>query len=360
MTKVLHISDLHYAPKHLAWVDKAVSFAIETAIREGCALAIISGDSFDHALEVHEPAVSAYVRQVVTLAGFMPVIVLQGTHSHDRPGCLDVLKAIPAKHEIVVADMPTQYTLAGCTVSCLPSINKADTAFDLDAALAGFAADKGSGMPHILTAHGTVTGCVTESNFAMVSPDHEFSLELLATAEADAVMLGHIHKHQAWPDIRTPAGAATTIAYAGSITRLTHGHTDPAGFLIWDVEPGAASFRFFEAPSRQLRHIEFSGPPDMAALRKLAKEVGPDDAVRVRFEVDEEFATSVDKAAIRALFAGAGEVKLEGRVLPVQRVRAEGIGRAVTLADKLTHWAKATGSEHALPGLLDKLARLQG
>ena len=205
-----------------------------------------------------------------------------------------------------------------------------------------------------------MTGCQTESGYAMVSPDHEFSVDTLALADTDAVMLGHIHAHQSWPGVLTPTGARSTIAYPGSLARLVHGHHDPVGFLIWDVAPGSASFEFCPSPARQLLEITFDGPPDMDDLRELAKTVKPDDAVRVRFEVDEEHASLIDRDAIRALFAGAETLKIEGRVLPVQRVRAEGIGRALTLADKLARWAKTTDSTEALARLQDKLALLQG
>ena len=369
--KVFHVADLHYGPRHLAWVDRAMTHAVDVAIAERCDLAIVAGDSFDHALNVHEPAVAAYLRQVVKLAESMPVVVLQGTYSHDRPGSLDVLKAIPTRHAIHVADTPTQWEVAGVLVTALPSLNKADSAIAETGAqgwvrstLRGFAERnaqaRADGMPTILVTHGTVTGCQTESGYAMVSPDHEFSVDTLADADADAVLLGHIHAHQAWPDVLTQSGARSTIAYPGSLARLVHGHRAPVGFLIWDISPGAARFDFRPSPARQLLEITFDGPPNMEELEELAKSVTAEDAVRIRFEIDEEHAASVDRDAIRELFAGAETLKIEGRVLPVQRVRAEGIGRAATLAAKLEHWAKTTDSEHALTRLQDRLSLLQG
>jgi exonuclease SbcD len=97
----------------------------------------------------------------------------------------------------------------------------------------------------------------------------------------------------------------------------------------------------------------------MDELRALAAEAGPDDAIRIRWEIDEEHAGSVDKALIRDLFAGAESCKLEARVLPVQRVRAAGIGKAMSLADKLAYWAGTTGSTGALERLQDRLALVQ-
>lgn len=368
--KLLHIADLHYGPRHLAWIEKAMSHAVDTAIAERCDLAVIAGDSFDHALSTHDPAFAAYVRQVVRLAGEMPVVVLQGTFSHDRPGALDVLKVVPTLHPIIVADTVASHDIAGMRICTLPSLNKADPAVMAEGAHAWTARTLGefaeanrearaAGMPTILVTHGTVGGCTTESGYSMVSPDHEFSVGNLAAADADAVFLGHIHRHQSWPDVLTPSGARTTIAYPGSLARLVHGHLEPVGFLIWDIEPGYARFAFHKSPARRLVEIAFDGPPDLDELRTLAADIGPDDAVRIRWSIDEEHVASIDKALIRELFAGAETVKLEPRVLPVQRTRAAGIGRARTLAERIRVWCEVTGSMPAVDRLTARLERLQ-
>jgi exonuclease SbcD len=140
---------------------------------------------------------------------------------------------------------------------------------------------------------------------------------------------------------------------------LVHGHHDPVGFLVWDMEPGKAGFTFHASPARQLLEISFDGTPDLDDLRELAAQVQPDDAVRIRWMVDEEHAASIDKAFIRELFANAESIKLEARVLPVQRVRASGIGKALSLADKLSVWAESTDSKDALERLLPRLEWLQ-
>jgi exonuclease SbcD len=368
--KLLHIADLHYGPRHLAWIEKAMSHAVDTAIAEKCDLAVIAGDSFDHALSTHDPAFVAYVRQVVRLAGEMTVVVLQGTFSHDRPGALDVLKVVPSAHPIIVADTVASRDIAGMRLCTLPSLNKADPAVMAEGAYAWTARTLGefadanrearaAGMPTLLVTHGTVTGCTTESGYAMVSPDHEFSGGNLAAADADAVFLGHIHRHQSWPDVLTPSGARTTIAYPGSLARLVHGHLEPVGFLIWTIEPGSARFMFHESPARQLVEIAFDGPPDLDELRTLAADIGPDDAVRIRWSIDEEHVASVNKALIREIFAAAETVKLEPRVLPVQRIRAAGIGQARTLAERIRVWCEVTGSMPAADRLTARLERLQ-
>lgn len=371
-TKLFHTGDLHYGRNgQLPWIDLAMTNAVDVAIAENCVAAVLAGDSFDHALNVHEPAFSAFMRQVMRLSSHMPTLVLAGTFSHDRPGSLDVLKDIPTKYPLIVADEIGVHDLAGVRVCVLPSLNKANPEVMKEGAhewtrrqLAGFAQGnqdaRSRGQSSVLVSHGTLLGAITESGYSMVSPDLEFSAENLAAADADAVLLAHIHRHAIWPNVLTPSGSRTSIAYPGSIARLVHGHTVPVGFLIVDLEPGhAATFEFHESPSRQFLEIDFPGLPDMDEIRHIAAKAGPDDAVRIRWTVDEEHAAAVDKQAIRDLFVGVDSLKLEPRVLPVQRVRAAGIGRAVTLADKLRHWAETTGSMEAMPRLLDRLEMVQ-
>lgn len=365
MARIAHISDIHYGRAgQLHWIDRAMQAAIDTAIAQACDLAVLGGDLFDHALSSHDPAFVAAVQAAARLGNAMPTVILQGTHSHDRLGALDVFRALGTKHSIFVCDKPKQFELAGVLISALPSLNRADPNQRPSAAvLAGFAEAnqkaRAEGKPTMVLTHGTVTGSTTESRYAMVGPDHEFGVQELASADADAVLLGHIHRHQSWPDALTPSGSRSTIAYSGSLARLVHGHHDPAGFLVWDIEPGKASFTFHESPARQLLEIAFDGPPDMDDLRELAAQVQPNDAVRIRWTIDEEHAASIDKAFIRELFAGAESVKTEGRVLPVQRVRAAGIGRALSLADKLSVWAESTDSTDAMERLLTRLEWLQ-
>src|SRR5205814_7073273 len=85
MIRVGHFSDLHYCAKNLEEADRCFGFAVDEAIRRGIEVAVISGDATDHALEMHNPAVERLERQVVKLAEHCPVLMLQGTFSHEPP-----------------------------------------------------------------------------------------------------------------------------------------------------------------------------------------------------------------------------------------------------------------------------------
>lgn len=388
---IAHASDLHYCEKHLEWVDQAVGAFVDGAIEQGAAVAILSGDSFDHQVHVHEPAAHAFLAQVRRLADAMPVLVLQGTFSHDRPGSLNILRTLGGRHPVHVADRIHQVALVGgawvasdgfrfepdqldrpdgvsaprLVVSCLPSIHRgaivaaagkedADAGALIEQVCQGWAEPnrkaQALGVPTVLTAHGTVNGAVTESRFAMVSPDHEFSPGALFAAEASAGMVGHIHAHNAWEH------QGRRIAYPGSITRLVHGHDEPTFWLLWTVRPDSADFQPVPTPARELVAVTFDGPPDLEQLRQIADQV-KGAHVRVRWSVDEEHRDAVDVEAIRQVLAGAAELKLEGRINPVQRTRAQGISQADSLADKLGRWGEVTETETG--PLLERLQDLQ-
>jgi exonuclease SbcD len=386
--RIAHFADLHYCPRHLEQVDCCFGHAIEQAVASGADVAVIAGDSFDTTMGIHEPAYAAFLSRALQLADAMPLLILQGTFSHDRLGSLEALKRLRAKYPILVADEPGQWALCHdgalfwdkvkpgsaplvrgdrAVFSCLPSLNKADPAIrEHDGGAAGYVADlltqwgeanavyRAADLPTVLISHGTVNGCLTESNYAMVSPDHEFSVSTLYKAQAQATMLGHIHKHQAWED------NGRTIAYSGSIARLVHGHHDPVGYLMWELGANSAAFEFHPTPAHELIDITFDGPPDMDELRTLAGQYTSDmHHVRIRYEIDQDHAHTIDKEAIREMFTAAGDVRIEATVYPVQSIRASGIGKAMTLREKLGYWAATTGDEHRLDGLEDRLEMLQ-
>jgi len=386
--RLAHFSDLHYCAKHLRWVDAAFAHAIEHAKANGADAAVISGDSFDAAISLHEPAVNAFIRRVKDIADCMPVLILQGTHSHDRPGSLAPLRALG--DNIVVAEHICQVALtdsgwviseghtfdvdsatlrrARAVFSCLPSVNKGGVAAALGCEMAAEktgdvvrdlclswapANDKAriSGIPTIMVSHGTVNGCVTETARAMVSPDHEFTAHALFSAGATATMLGHIHAHQGWED------GGHIIAYPGSITKLIYGHKGQTGYLLWDVGPVSAAYDHVPCPSREMIELEFPGMPDMDEIERISY-MASGAYVRVRCSVDEEHRASIDRNGIMALLAAAEEIKLEVRINPVQRQRAAGIGAESTLAEKIKRWCEITDTD-ATP-LLDRLSTIQG
>jgi exonuclease SbcD len=374
MLRVAHFSDLHYAGATLTEVDRCFRFAVDQAIVRGVDCAVISGDSTDHALEVHAPAVEALARTIRRLADHCPVLMLQGTFSHEPPGALSLFRLLGGRFRVHVADRLQQVALIenGCwrespgwhfeqiptgaraVFSCVPTVNKAVVAAamgateaaaavgeQLTALLRGFApsnaAARAAGVPTIGVSHGTVYGCTTEHGVPMAGFDHEFTTGSLFGAAAQAFLLGHIHKHQCWEQ------DGRVIAYAGSIGRLHYGEQGDKGFLIWSVDAGSVHFELIATPAKRTVEISFDGLPELEELQECARAIDVTGAfVRVRWTMPEEDRHEVDRLAIQGIFGAAAEVKLEGRVIPVVRTRAAGISQEASIAAKIGVWARLT------------------
>jgi exonuclease SbcD len=378
--KIAHFSDLHYSPDNLVESDRCFSFAVGDAIKQKAGVGVISGDSTDHRLDAHAPSLHALATQVHRLANAMPVLMLQGTFSHEPPGTLNNFALMGGVHEVFIADRVQQVARAGgrftpssgpvftprefreivsmqpeVVFTCLPTVNKGQLAVSVGALAAGteladvlaaYLAAAGrvnielraAGIPTVGVSHGTVNGCTTEHGVTMAGFDHEFSIGALFDAECSAFMLGHIHKNQFWER------AGRRIAYPGSIGRFHYGEEGDKGYLLWGVFADESVSLLIPTPSRQMLSVEFDGPPDMARLAEVAAAAG-DKFVRVRWQVDEEHRQSVDRDAIAAMFADASGLKMEPRVLPVIRSRAQGISLETTVEGKVVRWCELANVE---------------
>lgn len=373
--KVAHMSDLHYSSENLQEADRCFTAAVTQAIQAKVDCAIITGDSTDHALDAHQPALRALARQIQRLADTCPVLMLQGTFSHEPQGFLRLLAMVGSRHPITVADRigsfglrmdgkaiepvktGTSYQLV---LHTLPTLNKADIAAMsssqdephvqarqlVASVLDGWSPVnrllRKQGTPSMVLSHGTVFSSVSEHGVPMAGTDHELELGSLFASEATGVALGHIHKQQEWHEDQY--GVAQVIAYAGSIGRFHHGEIGDKCWLEWNLCADGAEIQKHATPAKRTIDLSFEGAPDLDFLRARAHDC-EGAHVRVRYAVDEESRDKVDRAAIRAILADAGvaDVQIEGRILIVQRQRAAGIS-SVTLDQKLQMWCEATNT----------------
>jgi DNA repair protein SbcD/Mre11 len=384
MIRIAQFSDLHYSEKNLIEADRCFGFAVDAAIRRGAQVAVISGDSTDHALDVHSPAVERLARQVRRLADHCPVLMLQGTYSHEPPGTLAIFRLLGGRYGVHVADRIAQVALqstgtwresdgwrfdrvpedALVVFTCVPTVNKAIVAASVGAADAGVAlgqelaallagygaineAARRARVPTIGVSHGTVTGCITEHGVPMAGFDHEFTSGALFSARAQAFMLGHIHRHQHWEQ------DGRIVAYAGSIGRFHHGEQGDKGFVLWEVGASVTRLELVPTPARRTVDLFFDGKPDLKRIEAAMNEDALQGAwVRVRWTVADEERHEVDREAIKRALVGAADVQLEGRIVPVVRNRVEGISRCASLSAKVGAWAALTGAK-AEPLLAD-------
>jgi DNA repair protein SbcD/Mre11 len=377
MIRIAQFSDLHYSCKNLEESDRCFTFAVDEAIRRGVDVAVISGDSTDHALDVHSPAVERLARNVRRLADHCPVLMVQGTFAHEPPGTLSIFRLLGGWYAVHVADRIGQVALledrtwlesaawrfdalpqnALALFTCIPTVNKATVAAtvgaadaatalgeELGALLAGYRpmhqAARAALVPTIGVSHGTVSGCTTEHGVPMAGFDHEFTTGSLFAAMAQAFLLGHIHRHQTWEE------GGRVVGYAGSIGRFHHGEEGDKGFVVWEVGASVVRFELVATPARRTVDLFFEGAPDLEQIRNAVAEQQLAGAhVRVRWSVAVEDRNEVDRAAIQRALEGAANVQLEGRIVPVVRSRAAGISRTSSLAEKVRAWARVTDSQ---------------
>lgn len=386
---VAHTGDLHYSNLTLAEVERCMDAFVASATSPHIAAIVIGGDSTDHRLDAHTPAFLALARRVKQLSAAKPLIMLQGTFSHEPPGMLSLFGMLSDK--VFVADRICQValTISGHWMSsaafcfaedefaalvaangvpkavftCLPTVNKAilvastgstesaDLGNVVAQVLQGFAASNdrfsGAGIPTIGMSHGTVHNSRTEHGVPMHGADHEFTSGSLFSAGCSAFTLNHIHLHQDWEVNGRRA------AYSGSLPCLHYGEVGQKGWIEWAVDAKSSEFKFIPSPAQQFMEFNFSDVPDMEQLTS-ADVTGK--KVRVRYVVDVEHRHVVSDDAIRAALVGALEVKIEPRILPVLRTRAAGMSDANTDADKLQMWMTVTHTDS--PQLLHCLATL--
>lgn len=393
MIRIAHFSDLHYGVKTMSEADHCFGAAIDEAIARGVQAAVISGDATDHALDLHAPAAERLMSQVRRLADHCPVLMLQGTFSHEPLGTLTPFRLLGGRHPVHVADRICQVGLDArgqwiassswrfdvlpadivALFSCVPTVNKAVVAAtvgctqaaqavgqQLEQLLVGLAGVHCEArrlcLPTIGVSHGTVYGCISEHGVPMASFDHEFTTGALFAARAQAFMLGHIHRHQSWA--QSGVDGQQCIAYPGSIGRFHHGESGDKGFLLWEVDANDVAMTFVPTPARRTIDFVFEGRPDLSSLREAIAQQDIQGAhVRVRWTVAVEDRHEIDRKAMEILLSAAESVKLEGRVVQLMRTRSEGMSQLTSLDQKVRAWA--TASEVSCDGLLECLAALR-
>lgn len=371
--KIAHMSDLHYSAGNLQEADRCFTAAVTEALNTNVDCVIITGDTTDHALDAHAPATRALAAQIKRLSDHCPVLMLQGTFSHEPPGFLRLLALVGGKYPVTVADRIASFGLSAhafvpmqdggsyrLVVHALPTLNKAAIAALVDNRVDEAAvharqiisgvlerwgpvndALRQRGIPSMVISHGTVFNSISESGVPMAGTDHELGLGSLFAAKADGVALGHIHKQQSWE--QETLGFHQVVAYAGSIGRFHHGEIGDKYWLLWSLDAAGAMLKTCPTPSRRNVDLVYEGAPDLDDLRQRISEC-EGAFVRIRYCIDEESRQNVDRAAIRSILEKAADVQIEGKTLTVQRQRAQGISTQ-PLGEKLATWAKVTETD---------------
>lgn len=219
MLKLNHTADLHFRPSKAD--DVFASLDALEANSEGVDLTVIAGDLWDYPVQnTGASQFPEYVRRVARIARLAPIVMVQGTPTHDSDGSLDIFEQ--ASERITVLKMGVPYFLhrvGGVTdniispesgnnsyalILGIPEPQKkhliaADSDITLDQAmhtiLLGYAAirQKYADLPCILVYHGQVHGAKMANGETC---EGGVSIDDLALVGADYIAMGDIHKPQ--------------------------------------------------------------------------------------------------------------------------------------------------------------------
>jgi len=390
--KILHTADFHFSNNvdKLQEVVRVTDHLLAVAYQERPDCIVIAGDTvdeYDSRIRLDSDCARAAISFIERAADISPVVVIRGTRSHDReaPYLFGHLRGrfpvhVSSDVEIVAlldtGDFAPIDMVSGgnckAVFTLVPSLDKAALLGRLPAEsiksgnyqfrelvhdlFAGFGLfNEQFNVPTVLVSHGMVTGAQFSSGQMAIGEDLEFGVNDLQASRCDAIMLGHVHKHQAWGN----------VVYSGSPGRLNFGEQEEKGFVVWEFDGKRPSYRFVNTPARRFvfgeTAWEGSGDQFSADLDAAVADCSGAD-VRFRYTVSDEDRQCVDRAAIeqRFLDAGANRVKIEAQVLPRQRQRAAGISNIDSLPAKVRKWGETVGEDipadvMAVAGLIEGL-----
>ncbi len=214
-------------------------------------------------------------------------------------------------------------------------------------------------------------------------PKFEVSHLVPEGSQIDYVALGHIHRHQNLNS--DPDGPP--VVYSSSIERVSFKEADERkGFVILELdpdgEPGKRFVRpadahaisrvdFRQTPARRFVSVDVKVPADTVdATRYVLDAIGKQElagaVVRVRYEIAESQAASVDKAAIRSALEPADTIAAIDRIVaPIERQRRTVVTRESSLREAMERYVDqredlGTIRERMVEAALGLEAELQG
>ncbi|MEO0559471.1 MAG: exonuclease SbcCD subunit D [Bacteroidota bacterium] len=204
-------------------------------------------------------------------------------------------------------------------------------------------------LPLVVAAHLTVQGAELSGSerSSLIAHEPTFTVGQLTHEPIDYVALGHIHRFQDRNLDAYERGEGPPVVYSSSIERISFKEHDARkGFLIVDIDPGRqprTRYEFVDTPARVFLPLEIDarGQTDPTAfiLSEIGRHKVGDAVVRVRYQVDEESASSIDAGRIRDALAEASVVAaIERDVDPTERRKRTVVKRDTSLKDAMERY----------------------
>lgn len=399
--KVLHLADIHARDRDIGEIEKCLNYIIEVAKAEQPDIIVNAGDTFDSQnIKMDSLSAKMIFKIFKELADIAPVVTIIGTPSHDSD-TVEVLEYIEARYPIHVSTVPEQlYLCEGAVaadvkkpqchleapieavISMIPAPTKQhfqtnsgiqdsniEIAAEMSKVFMGMAT-KAAAYPdavHIMVGHWQVDGAMISETQTLLGADISISNDQMSQANADIVLLGHIHMNQK---------TGHNVFYSGSITGLTWGETEAKGFYLHDIitdNPGSSTkkkclinSRFIKTPSKKL--IKLSEDLTIEnAIDTVNDERAPvfqdeiaEAHLKIEYKVYQDEAVKLDVNDIKNFYLeqGAATVKIILVRVPRDNVRSQTILKLETLKEKLIEMARLR-AETVPERILDKADTLE-
>ena len=401
ITNILHMGDIHLRSKHLDEILRCGRFIVDKGREEVPDLIIIAGDVFDSQVALDSEVVREGIRLLGQLGDIAPMIMVQGTRTHDRDS-LRALERLKTTHDTRISFEPETIVFTGNSfltissrtqqtdnieidlkqkpkllISTLPAPPRLagegsleeqsqNIARHLETIITGFGASAAEfDCPHVIAGHVSVMGAKISDKQLMLGMDVELPKGAFASAKANLICLGHIHFAQRIGD---------NLFYCGSISRLNYGEDEDKGFwmhkLTWGEKRDPVSqllrverkSRFIETPARKMilidRDLTEGGELIDQFKGMLTAGDFKDLFIRIRYRIKEKDVHRLGRKEVEEIMSrkDAYEVKIEVEVVPELRVRCENLVTAGTLRQKIEAMPR---EEPLSESVLEKADRLE-
>jgi len=370
--KIIHAADIHYHAGAKEQALASLDTLIETGIMEGVKLFVLAGDLFDRGVQNSDtgglPALIERVRKMLEIA---PVVVVEGTKTHDVPGCYEIFKDLDEKHNFTVIQPGIAYfydqfndcvhrdkiedqaelLIVGCpepTKEWLLASGNGNGIQETNEAIKegmrklllglGALRKEHPDIPCLMVYHGSIAGATLQNHQILPPGGIELGRDDLALVGADYYALGHIHLAQQIGDLQA--------YYPGSAYPLDWGEQDQKGFnLVILKDTGIRTVvqrhAYPHPPRKKLQVSVVTGLNEPGWYKEVA---GHQVWVEVK-GVKEDIASCNPDHMLNVLITEHGALpgsRVTTTIIPTETVRAAEITEKTLLRDKVKIWADSS------------------
>ena len=380
--KLLHTADIHFGSNAYGRLDpntglntrlqdfkRSFDFLVQTAIEEDIDLFLFCGDAYRTAdpTPTQQKAFAECLKPIADHG--IPIVMIVGNHDHPisygKASALDIYPFLSGDiHVFRQTDSTIIETKSGpLQFIALPwpirsmLLTKEAYRTKTPLEIRDFIEEKyveyvrvvtkelDPDLPTVLAAHLSVHGAELSGSeqTSLIAHEPKFSVGQLALPPIDYIALGHIHRFQDRNE-----GAEPPVVYCGSIECISFKEaTDDKGFVILEIDrkdgKKETTFRFIPTPSRPFIAIAVDAREVEDAtetiLQAIEAESIDDAIVRLRYQIEEAKAASVDVSRIReALKPAMAIASIERIVDPEERERRTVVTKESSLEEALKRY----------------------